>query len=306
MDDWYYKRADAEFGPISDAELRALLERENNAAEIQIRRNASEAWVPAVADPSAVAAPLAVPPPPASLPPPLPPPLPSQPGPAPALLTPAGPTAWLWFSSMLLALDLIALAFMQLVFFMYALFLVAGITGLPDWFTSCVDALDTRVLWPQIAMFLLLVLWQGCAFGSILKLYPHVRIEHGRASGFWWITPVANLFMPFFCLRELRWASRKQRKSWEVGITAGALIWLIVGVFVLRLLAAVFQSIVEVARSANTEVTNESTTTLANATNLAFNFFGLCLSILLTVFVLRNLVHQIRLYRGWTPPEAAL
>lgn len=297
MDDWYYKRADTEFGPISDAELRALLEREKNAGEIEIRRNASEEWVSAV-----MAQPIAQSPP--SVPPPLPPLIPN-PQPTPPARAISGPTGWLWFSAMLLSLDLIVLGFMQIVFIMYALFLLAGVTGLPDWFTKCVDAFDSRLIGPQLMMFALLVLWQGCAFGSIRRLYPGVRIEHGRGSGFWWITPVANLFMPFICLRELRWASKQLRKDREVGFTTGVVIWMILIVFILRICAAIADALIKVAKTTNTGITEEGTTTLSNVANLAFHFFGLTLSLLLIVFVLRNLIQQIRLYREWNKTPAA-
>lgn len=290
MDEWYYKRADSEIGPISEAELRVLLEQDKNAVEIQIRRNAHEAWT------SAVEA-LPVTPRPASVPPPCP----SQPCSTAPVTTLAGPTVWLWFSAMMLALDLIVLGFMQFVFSIYALFLLAGITGLPDWFIQCVNVLNSRVIWPQAAMFVLLILWQGCAFGSILRLYADGRIKHGRRSGFWWITPVANLFMPFQCLRELRWASRQKRTTSESGIPAGVVLWLIQAVIILKVFAAIADKLVLAAGTAE-----DSTLSLATVVNLAINFFGLCLGVLLTAFVLRNLIHQIRLYRGWDTPAAAL
>ncbi len=299
MDEWYYKRADSEFGPISDAELRALLEREPNTVEIQIRRNASDEWISAAA-----ALPVIQRPP--SLPPPLPPNIAAPPRPTAPVKTMAGPTGWLWFSAMLLALDLIVLGFMQFVFAIYALFLLVGITGLPDWFIQCVDALDSRVIWPRSAMFFLLILWQGCAFGSILRLYAEARIEHGRGSGFWWITPVANLFMPFHCLRELRWASQKRRVASENNIQAGVVTWMLQAVIILNTLATIADKLVLVASSVEADTQEESTSTLATAINLTSNFCGVALAGLLTVFILRNLIHQIRLYRGWNMPEAAL
>ncbi len=299
MEEWYYKRADSELGPISDAELHALLEREKNAAEIQIRRNASEEWVSA-----AVALPVTQRPP--SVPPPLPPPLSSQPRPTPPVTTFAGPTGWLWFSAMLLVIDLVVLGFMRFVFAIYALFLLAGITGLPDWFIQCVNAFDSGVTWPVAAMFVLLILWQGCAFGSILRLYSTSLIQHGRGSGFWWITPVANLFMPFQCLRELRWASQKKRSAPESGISAGVVAWLIQGVIIFNVVVAVADKLVEVASSATPEGVEVTTSTLSTALNLASNLGGLAQACLLTVFVLRNLIHQIRLFRGWNTPEAVL
>ncbi len=299
MEEWYYKRADSELGPISEAELRALLEQEKNAAEIQIRRKTSEEWVSATAVQPATQRPL-------SVPAPLPPAIPYQSRPQPSVRIITGPTGWLWFSAMLLAIDLVVLVFIRFVFAIYALFLLAGITGLPDWFIQCVNAFDSRVIWPQGAMFVLLILWQGCAFGSILRLYSEGLFQHGRRSGFWWITPVANLFMPFQCLRELRWASQKKRSTPESDISAGVLAWLIQGVIIFNILVAIADKLVVAASSATPDAEEATTTTISTAINLASNLGSLVLAGLLTVFVLRNLIHQIRLYRGWNTPEAVL
>lgn len=206
---------------------------------------------------------------------------------------------------MLLAMNLVVVAFMQFVFATYALFLLAGITGLPDWFTQCVNAFDSRVIWPEVSMFVLLILWQGCAFGSILKLYAQSKIEHGRGSGFWWITPVANLFMPFHCLRELRWASLKRRVPSETEISAGVLTWMIQAVIIIKIFAAIADRLVLVTSTAASGTAEESTSTLATLTNLITNCCGVALAGLLIVYVLRNLIHQIRLYRGWNTSEAA-
>ncbi|MDB6003110.1 MAG: hypothetical protein JWR15_97 [Prosthecobacter sp.] len=207
---------------------------------------------------------------------------------------------------MLLAMDLVVLGFMQFVFAVYALFLLAGITGLPEWFTQCVNAFDSRVIWPRAAMFLLLILWQGCAFGSILKLYSESKLDHGRGSGFWWITPVANLFMPFHCLRELRWVSQKRRTAAETDISAGVVTWTIQAVIVLNILTAVADKLVLVASSVNASSQEEGTSSLPTVINFVSNFGGVSLAGLLTVFILRNLIHQIRLYRGWNTSEAAI
>lgn len=297
MEEWYYKRADSEFGPISEAELHVLLENEKEAAEIQIRRNASEEWVSA-------APPVAQRPP--SVPPPLPQSIPPQSRPLASARIIGGPSGWLWFSAMLLVIDLVVLGFMRFVFAMYALFLLAGVTGLPDWFIQCVNAFDSRVSWSVAAMFLLLILWQGCAFGSVLRLYSANLLQHGRSSGFWWITPVANLFMPFQCLRELRWASQKKRSKPESDISAGVVAWLIQGSIIFNVLIAIADKLVEAANSAASDGAEVATSTLATALNLTSNLGGLVQSCLLTLFVLRNLIQQIRLFRGWNAPEAEL
>ena len=291
MDEWYYKRSDSEFGPVTDVELQGLLALEENPAGIQIRRNASEEWVYAA---EAGLLPQRSP----SVPPPLPPPVPVAAAPTPAVRMMAGPGGWLWSSVMLLAMNLIVLGFMQAVFAIYALFLLLGVTGLPDWFTQCVDALNSRVIWPQAATFVLLILWQGCAFGSLRRLYDDRRLEHGRGSGFWWITPVANLFMPFHCLRELHWASRKQRTTLETVANAGLVAWLIQTTIILNVICSVAHKIMTLSAASNPEAAES---TVSTALNLTSNLTGVAQASFITLFVLRNLIHQIRLYRGWNP-----
>jgi hypothetical protein len=50
-------------------------------------------------------------------------------------------------------------------------------------------------------------------------------MEHGPASGFWWVIPFANMFMPLLCMRELRHLSRKRRHVFQVGVPFGPVLW---------------------------------------------------------------------------------
>jgi len=299
MEEWYYKQEDSEFGPISDAELRALLQSGKITLEAKIRQHPSVEWVPAKDV-------LPVVPLPPAIPPPLPAANPSTPPPVdPAIRTIAGPTGWLWFSASLFVMNELALCFMQFVFAIYALFLLVGITGLPDWCIQSVNALDSRLMWPKAGMFVFLILWQGSAFGSILRLYGESRLQHGRGSGFWWITPVANLFMPFQCLRELRWASRKQRGILEIRMSAGVLVWLIQASIIFNVLITAADKLATVANSASANNADTLSSNITTGLNLASNLGGMAQSCLLILFVLHNLIHQIRLYRGWKITAAA-
>lgn len=299
MEAWYYKRAGSEFGPISGEELQALFQRGKVTRETEVRKDESAKWIP-VAEATGVT--LSQP----AVPPPLPPAHPSFPQTIAPVKTASGPTVWLWFSALLFVVDLVVLGFIQFVFSVYALFLLAGITGLPDWFVQCVNALDSVLIWPRAAMFVLLILWQGCAFGSILRLYDEGRIQHGRGSGFWWITPVANLFMPFHCLRELRWFSRKRRDVHESGIPAGVVVWLIQAVIILNIIVTFADKLVAAVTSAKPDAVDEAMSTVSTSLNLVSNLGGVAQVLLLTVFVLHNLIHQIRLYRRWNTPANAV
>jgi hypothetical protein len=298
MEEWYYQQEDSEFGPICDTELRTLLHSGKITPEAKIRKHPSVEWVPAKDVLPEVPRPPAIPPPLPSANPSTPPPV------DPPIRAIAGPTGWLWFSASLLVMNELVLCFMQFVFAIYALFLLVGITGLPDWCIQSVNALDSYLMWPRLGMFVLLILWQGCAFGSILRLYGESRLQHGRGSGFWWITPVANLFMPFQCLRELRWASREQRGIQETHIPAGVLVWLIQASIIFNVLITVSDKLVTVANSASVNNADTFSSNITTGLNLASNLGGMAQSCLLTIYVLHNLIHQIRLYRE-CPPEAA-
>jgi len=289
MEAWQYKREDAKPGPANDTELRALLPQEEIIPETSMQKESSEEWAPAPEVPAPVSSNQHA----AAVPPPLPASTPS----VPAIPATTSPTGWLWISSLLFAMDILVLGFMQFVFSLYALFLLAGVTGLPSWFVQCVNALDSRIIWPRIGMFVLLILWQGCAFGSLIRLYGDRRLEHGRGSGFWWITPIANLFMPFHCLRELRWASRTQRTKLETEGGAGVVIWLIQATIVYNIIVTVADRLVTGGDA------EAAASTLATALNLASNLGGLAQAFFLTIFVLRHLIDQVRLCRAWTVPQ---
>ncbi len=193
---------------------------------------------------------------------------------------------------------------MNFMFTIYAVFALAGVSGLPDWYEKCISALDAILVWPRFGMFFFLILWQGCAFGSLIRLYGAGRLQHGRGSGFWWITPVANLFMPFHCLRELHWASRQQRAKTDRKISAGILAWLILAGTITNVLLNMGDRLVAVLASTSGAAEFSETSPLARSINLASNLFGFIVASLLGCFILRNLIHQVRLCRAWTasPP----
>lgn len=216
-----------------------------------------------------------------------------------------GPTAMLWIFAPLAVTSFFLGAVMQFFFCLYALLLLSGVTGIPDGFLNLVNAMDTLVGVFAGLTFFCMIIWQGCAFGSLQRLYGTEPLQHGRGSGFWWLTPVANFFMPFQCLKEMRWFSRARRRPPDQAASAGWHVWLIE--------AALLGKIVTyfLLQMANRAVQPDSPATdpgymIANTVNFLANATGLAFSLLLATFIIRNLIHQVLLYRHWnTAPQPA-
>lgn len=292
MDEWYYENAGTKFGPVSEAALKTMLQQGGVTTGTRAHKGGSESWVYLG---------HAFPPEPAAKPM-LPAPTPAVPPPTPSM-PPAvhGPPATLWIFALLAMVMMIVLGFFRLVFSGYALLMLAGVSGMPVWFVTLTDVLDAMVGRANFGMLVLLIIWQGCAFGSIRRLYDPAMVTHGRGSGFWWITPVASLFMPFVCLREMRWLSRERRRAPKAVAPAGVLAWLIQIMLIINIVSTVAGTLTTAAMAKD-----ETLSTLDTAVNLCVNAGGLLLMSLLIVFILRNLIQQVLLYRHWhAVPQAA-
>ncbi|WP_395750790.1 GYF domain-containing protein [Prosthecobacter sp.] len=237
MNEWYYLRGETTFGPISDAMLHGLHKRGRLQDDTRVRKAGEAEWtalggviagMPALPDaPSEAPAPFtnAQPfddsqpaasavyaPPQASLD--------VQPDPS---LHPA-----LWFGMFLASA---ALLFEILSWSMV-------LAGLPDalnaaneqkWLPRSLSFFSGAVGY-QTALFATLfsaiavAVWQGCAFASLKRVYGGDMIRRSNASGLWWFVPIASLFMPLFCLRDLRHYSRKRRDVINVHVPFGPLL----------------------------------------------------------------------------------
>ncbi|MFO1485038.1 MAG: GYF domain-containing protein [Verrucomicrobiaceae bacterium] len=302
-DEWFYKRGESTFGPVSSTLLAGLMQRNKLMGSTLVRRDGCEDWTPL----SQVT--LNVPPTPAphglsqeqdsfasNLPgaavvyaPPKSAPIMPEPGP---------PTS-LWTA---MAITSIFLVFYIFVWISKALIHLSHIISpekWPDWLYELGNILAEHLSpIPQIAAtlgkLLLLVIWQGCAFASIRRLYGDAMLRHGPASGFWWITPIANLFMPFFCLRELRHLSRKRRDLPQEGPPFGPLLWTLEILIGLGLVGSVCKAwlIMRTMHADDQDI-------FAQWFNLLASFQGIMLSIVLLMVVIGNLFQQVRLYRHW-------
>lgn len=155
------------------------------------------------------------------------------------------------------------------------------------------DSLD----WMFIPLFLALMAWQGCAFAALRRLYGDAMLTHGPASGLWWLVPLANLVMPFFCLRELRHLSRRQRQRQQVGIPFGPVLWIFEINWVISVLLDWVLNLNERAMDGFTEslVLDSTTMTLSAITSLA----GAVFSFTMLIIIMGNLRQQMRLHEHW-------
>lgn len=304
MDEWHYKRGEAEFGPMSAAQIRALKERGTLKPQTPVRRGGTSVWLPlAAADLSSTVA--ETPPVPGAGD------EPDSPGfaevyapPKAAAREPLKVPRPLLATAILLSLILLHMGVLRL-----AEVVLIGLhqqdletlSSPVQWLLEAAalayvfggDSLD----WMFIPLWLALMAWQGCAFASLRRLYGDAMLKHGPASGLWWLAPLANLVMPFFCLRELRHLSRRQRQRQQIGIPFGPMLWVFEINLVISLLLKWVLNSNERAMDGFTEslVLDSTTMTLSVITALT----GAVFSFTMLVIVMGNLRQQMRLHEHW-------
>ncbi|WP_395739677.1 GYF domain-containing protein [Prosthecobacter sp.] len=238
MDEWYYQRGETTFGPISSVVLHGLHKRGRLQDDTRVRKAGEAEWIalggvmagmPALPDaPSTEAAvpytnaqpfdetqPAAAAvyaPPQADLN--------VQPEPS---LHPA-----LWFGMFLCSAALL------FEIFSWSLVLMRLPEALDaaneqKWLPKSLQFFSVAVGY-QSALFstlfsaIAVAVWQGCAFASLKRVYGGDMIRRSNASGLWWFVPIASLFMPLLCLRDLRHYSRKRRDVINVHVPFGPLL----------------------------------------------------------------------------------
>ncbi|MBX7208207.1 MAG: GYF domain-containing protein [Verrucomicrobiaceae bacterium] len=306
MDEWHYKRGDASFGPISGEVLIGLRERGRLTGETLVRRDGDDAWMPLrLADP-AKPVPVA-----ANEDGPLPP-TPKDPAPevrsvyAPPgtpLRVGAGPVpAGLWCAAALVAAVLLTVALQHAADVALVLWHLnsqgdgAGPpAALTVWLASCSEALAPFAIWLSFGRLLALVFWQGQAFAALRRLYGDAMLHHGPASGFWWFAPFANLVMPFFCLRELRFLSRRQREMPQSGVPFGTLLWCVEGSLLAVVCGRLFAAIEHVQQRTHAVRFDPSVESI----KCWFAVAEVAFCVLLATFIIHNLARQVRLHRTW-------
>jgi len=306
MDEWYYRREEASFGPITGAILHNLIRRKRVHEDTPVRRADETEWRTAIQVLTSL--------------PPVPDFDPSQPEPkvntwhgeailpgAAEVLTPphaddqAAPEARLPLT-LRLSLLLVLAAFVYEMSICISMVLIhlsmlSDASIPPDllrmpasWLPLTLGLRQT--LTALAATMLATAIWQGCAFASLKNLYGDMVI-YSRASGFWWIVPVANFFMPLLCLRDLRTFSRARRECLKQHAPFGALLITMEILLLLRLPVIVLSAMsLRAFKAAHISGYQISTLLLQDALSIAFSA-----SIALIVF--SNFLQQQRLYQHW-------
>jgi len=290
MDEWYYQRGGATFGPISASQLLALRERGSLQDDTKLRRGLAADWIELKDAPLADAVNH-------------PPPLPAQPMAATRLpvstrpgtrrLVPGGPSGWLWFFGV--AAVLITGAH-SLVLMMNALSFALALLPpleLPYPMILFVNFCAEALVFSSVLYFASIIIWQGAAFASLACVYGENNLPHGSGSGFWWLAPFANFVVPFRCLRVMRHLSRRLR---DVTASEPSSSLSVTAIQVAFIMATVFRVLEKVASSSTgfSGVASESANPfLAMMLDLSLAAFALQIAI----FILINLIQQVRLFR---------
>ncbi len=296
LENWHYKRGEAEYGPMSARHLRSLRERGTLGPDTPVREAGAALWIrladahlPAEeavessvatakqvdeADPNLPGASVVYAPPRS----------------AHLEISEPGPSLFLWISALLTIVAGTANSFCR---FMEGLFTFSNLVSPDDWpswlmppvglleaaYQACGGYPDAS----HLIFILMMLTWQAAAFASLRHLYGDGMMKHGPASFFWWITPIANIFMPMFCLRELRHLSRKRRDRVVIGVPFGALLWFFQGSAVLGVVARFM----------------ERAAPESHGVLLFYCLVAVSFSSSLVIIVTTNLIQQVRLYRNW-------
>ena len=285
MSQWYYMRGDVSYGPISAEEMFALERRGGITAETQVKEGDGGSWV------RFSEAGLAMPPPiPATESAKSPPKL--ERGPV------RGPPWYLWASAVI---TVPFLGVQVVVVLLNAIVMALNLVDQPldeGPLLTVLNLAMEAMMWSNLGFFVVLISWQGCAFGSLQRLYGEGMLSRGSGSGFWWVTPFANFVMPYRCLKELRHYSRRQRTLRLVDFSAGALVVTIQTVYLSQFVIH-FADRIESHRSPFTGLTEDEPSQASLVLGILKNLSVSLFVSLLAVFVMVNLIQQVRLYRDW-------
>jgi hypothetical protein len=291
MDDWYYQRGGSTFGPISARQLLALRDRGSLSEETPLRRGLSGEWSPLKE--AALSEVVAHEPPPI----PATAPMPRQPSttkPSTGRLVSDGPSGWLWFFGIMAVILLTAHALvLSMNAFSFALVMLPAVE-LPDLMYQALNFCSEGLILSTAGFFLCLILWQGAAFSSLARVYGENNVPHGSGSGFWWLCPFANLVMPFRCLRVMRHLSRRLREAPGAEPSASLSV---LGIHTAFIAATVLRVLCKVSELPKTQV-NLASEEANPMLSMLFDLALAALAFQLAIFVLINLIQQVRLFRS--------
>lgn len=296
MEEWYYQRGGATFGPMTASSVLALRQRGSLSDETLLRRGLNGDWIPLLQAGLNEAI--------AALPPLVPPPAmvqrpPSAQRPGTARVVPDGPSGWMWFfgisAVMLTTSHALVLAVNG------ASFVLAMLPPLelPDVAVTLFNFCSEALILSSLFYFVSIIIWTGAAFASLARVYGENHMPHGSGAGFWWIVPFANLVIPFRCLRVIRHLSRRLRDA--VGTETSPSLS-VLGIQVAYIATTVFRVLDKVSSpSAPMFSTNAENANPFFAMMLDFTLAAFALQ--LAIFILINLIQQVRLFREARPEE---
>ncbi len=291
MDDWYYQRGGATFGPISARQLLALRDRGSLSEETPLRRGLSGKWSPLKE--AGLSDIVAQEPTPNPTPAPMPRP-PALPQPSTRRLVTESPSGWLWFFGIAAILLLTAHALvLAMNAFSFALVILPPM-DLPDAVYQALNFCSEGLILSTLFFFVSLIIWQGASFSSLARVYGENNLPHGSGSGFWWLCPFANLVMPFRCLRVMRHLSSRLREAPASEPSASLSVF---GIQTAFIAATVLRVLGKVSEPTKTQV--DLAGQGANPfLSMLFDLTLAALALQLAIFVLMNLIQQVRLFRS--------
>jgi len=305
MAEWYYMRGETQFGPISGVMLHGLIQRGRLQGDTRVRRSDMAEW-------STAAEVLpSLPPIPESPPPPAEQLTNAQPfdsslpgasvvyAPPQAtlvVLSQPGQPAALWIGTILCSVALVfeltcwaTLALIHLSYLVEESLWPEWLKMLATWLTHSLGM--NHVIFATAISKIATAIWQGCAFSSLKKLYGGV-VRRSRASGLWWFVPVANLFMPLRCLRDMRHLSRKRREIPNLHAPFGPLLITLEVLILIRFPIGTIEGL-----SARSRPMEELGNVTAMQVVLDFAIMGFSCTLLMVVIA--NFLQQKRLYSHW-------
>ena len=308
MDEWYYRREEASFGPITAAVLYDLMRRKRVQEDTLVRRADQAEWRTAIqVFPSLPAVPdfdLPQTEPLVSAPQddtsltgaaedPLPSPAAPLEAPGPAVKLPF--TLWLSVMLVVAAFAYEISSCISLIFI--HLSALTDAASWPEWLRLFAKWLTkelgyNHVLRSLAVTMIATLLWQCCAFDSLKNLYGDMVLR-SRASGLWWFAPIANFFMPLFCLRDLRTFSRARRECLKQHAPFGPLLVTMEILLLLQLPVYALSSV--------SLWTNKVAQASSYQVGMVFlrDSLGIALSISIALVVVTNFLQQRRLHLHW-------
>lgn len=302
MEEWHYLRGETTFGPISGVMLHSLIKRGRLQDDTRVRRAGEAEWstvsqvipsLPTIPDSpppeqSANALPFDSSLPGASV-------VYAPPQSVLAALPSTDLPAALWFgmifSSTALLLEIACWTLVLIQPFQSAKQEFRWIPSLPRSLMEG-SAFETALLASAISI-VATAIWQGCAFASLKRLYGDM-VRRSIWSGLWWFVPIANLFKPLLCLRDMRHLSRARRDYVDFQVPCGPLLITMEALIVVRVPISIFE-VMKVSPHAAAGANLD----LAQASNFAI----VALAMILLAIVIRNFLQQRTLYSHWRDDE---